>query len=206
MDVPPSVERCKTEIRKKGAKLEGNRKITAWKRARMAQQDMTTWSNPMEYQENSFEKEGLRIIQAVIDAKNTQKKRDPWNLPPAMWRSLTREQQKLWIVFRKAVKAEGTKFGTPSFKLQSGHEGHDSGTIHQGESDSPRPKSNRKVNQFVTEMEEEINPIVPEDPEQAAFEEDNLSEDQKCWLARVRMLNSTRTVVLWHLTFVHHTI
>ena len=35
---------------------------------------------------------------------------------------------------------------------------------------------------------------VSEDPEQAAFEEDNLNEEQKCWLARVRMLNATKTV------------
>ena len=62
MDVPPSVERCKAEIRKKGAKLEANRKSTAVRRARMTQQEMPAWSHPMEYQKDSFEEEGLRII------------------------------------------------------------------------------------------------------------------------------------------------
>ena len=45
-------------------------------------------------------------------------------------------------------------------------------------------------------MYQEVQAPVPGDPEQAAFENDNLSEDQKRWLARVRMLNATRTVDL----------
>ena len=49
------------------------------------------------------------------------------------------------------------------------------------------------------ELEEEFDkkqaPMsVLEDPEQAAFEEDNLNKDQKYWLARVRMLNATKTI------------
>ena len=36
--------------------------------------------------------------------------------------------------------------------------------------------------------------VIPDDPEQASFEEDNLNDDQNCWLSRVRMLNATRTI------------
>ena len=39
LDTPPSVEKCKAEIRKKGAKLELSRKNTATRRARMTYQD-----------------------------------------------------------------------------------------------------------------------------------------------------------------------
>ena len=49
MDVIPSVDRCKAEIRKKGAKLEANRKSTAVRKARMTQQEMPALSNPIEY-------------------------------------------------------------------------------------------------------------------------------------------------------------
>ena len=44
MDVPLSVERCKLEIRKRGAKLEFNRRTTALRRAKMAQQERSSWS------------------------------------------------------------------------------------------------------------------------------------------------------------------
>ena len=43
MDVPPSVERCKAEIRKKGAKLESSRMATAIRKARMDQQERPSW-------------------------------------------------------------------------------------------------------------------------------------------------------------------
>ena len=36
--------------------------------------------------------------------------------------------------------------------------------------------------------------FAQEDPEQAAFGKDNLNEDQKHWLSRVRMINATRTI------------
>ena len=38
LDTPPSVEKCKTEIKKKGAKLELNRKTTSTRKARMIHQ------------------------------------------------------------------------------------------------------------------------------------------------------------------------
>ena len=46
LDVPPSVEKCKLEIRKKGAKLEFNWRTTALRRARMAQQEQSSWTYP----------------------------------------------------------------------------------------------------------------------------------------------------------------
>ena len=39
LDTPPSVEKCKAEIRKKGIKLELSRKNTATRRAKMTYQD-----------------------------------------------------------------------------------------------------------------------------------------------------------------------
>ena len=101
----------------------------------------------------------------------------------SLWRTLTREQQKLWIDLREAARVRGTKSGTPPFKLQTGQEGQYSGANRQ---DAKPPKSNRRANHTLTEEEsdeepeeEEITPSAPEDSEQAAFEEDNLSEDQK---------------------------
>ena len=43
MDVLPSVERCKAEIRKKGAKLESSRMATVIRKTRMAQQERPSW-------------------------------------------------------------------------------------------------------------------------------------------------------------------
>ena len=80
LDVPPSVEKCKAEIRKKGAKLELNQKTTATKKARMTyqdHQDYQDWSYPdthyESYQDYSFEAENLKIIAAAIAARNKQK-------------------------------------------------------------------------------------------------------------------------------------
>ena len=77
MDTVPTVDRCKAEIRKKGAKLEANRKSTAVRKARMTHQDVPVWSHPVEYQSNPFEEEGLRIIQAAIANRNAQRPKDP---------------------------------------------------------------------------------------------------------------------------------
>ena len=48
MDTVPTVDRCKAKIRKKGAKLEANRKSTAVRKARMTHQDVPVWSHPVE--------------------------------------------------------------------------------------------------------------------------------------------------------------
>ena len=151
----------------------------------MTQQEMPAWSNPMEYQENSFEDEGLRLIQAAIAAKNTQRPNIPWNIPPQLWRTLSREQQKLWIDLREAARVRGSKSSTPPFKLRPGLEDQYEG-INRQENRFPRPNPNRRANQTLTEEEEEeepeeeeVSPPIPEDPEQAAFEEDNLNDDQK---------------------------
>ena len=69
LDIPPSVEKCKAEIRKKGAKLELSRRNTATRRARMTYQD-TQWDHPEPDFDDSFEQEGLRMIAAAIAAKN----------------------------------------------------------------------------------------------------------------------------------------
>ena len=55
MDVPPSVEKCKAEIRKKEAKLEHNRMTIAVRKVRMAQQKRPAWNYPGDYQNDPFE-------------------------------------------------------------------------------------------------------------------------------------------------------
>ena len=80
LDTPPSVEKCKAEIRKKGTKLELSRKNTATRRARLTYQD-ELWGHHGPNHNDPFEQEGLRMIAAAIAAKNDQKKKDPWNLP-----------------------------------------------------------------------------------------------------------------------------
>ena len=95
MDVPPSVERCKAEIRKKGAKLESTRMATAFRKARIAQQERPSWACYSNHQGDSFEEEGMRIISEAMTTKKAQKKSDPWNLPLPVWQILTRTQQRL---------------------------------------------------------------------------------------------------------------
>ena len=77
------MEKCKAEIRKKGAKLKLSRKNTAIRRARMTYQN-ALWDHFELDQEDSFKQEGLRMIAAAIAAKNDQRKKDPWNLPTVL--------------------------------------------------------------------------------------------------------------------------
>ena len=44
LDVPPSVKKCKAEIKKKGAKLELSKKMTATRKVKMTHQDHQDWS------------------------------------------------------------------------------------------------------------------------------------------------------------------
>ena len=106
----------------------------------------------------------------------------------------------MWSDLREAAQVRGTKSGTPPFKLQPGHEDQYGGINHQ-ESRPSNSNLSRRANQSITEdasndsTEEEATSYEQHDDlEQAAFEEDNLSDDQKHWLARVRMLNATRTI------------
>ena len=85
------------------------------------------------------------MIAAAIAKKNEQKKRDSWNLPPAVWRVLTREQQKLWSDLREAARVRGTKSGTPPFKLQPGNENQYGGINRQKQS-APNSNSNHRAN------------------------------------------------------------
>ena len=95
MDVPPSVERCKVEIRKKGAKLESKQMTAAYRKAKMAQQERPSWTYSDCPQDDSFEEEGLKFISEAMTTKKAQKKSDPWNLPLPVWQILTRTQQRL---------------------------------------------------------------------------------------------------------------
>ena len=85
------------------------------------------------------------MIAAAMAARNEQKKWDPWNLPPNVWRVLTREQQKLWSDLRKASKVRGTKSGTPPFKLQPGNKNQYCG-INRQEQNPTDPSSNCRAN------------------------------------------------------------
>ena len=76
LDTPPSVEKCKAEIRKKGAKLKLSRKNTATRKARMTYQD-ALWDYTEPDYKDIFEQERLRMIAAAIAAKNDQRKKDP---------------------------------------------------------------------------------------------------------------------------------
>ena len=107
LDIPPSVDKCKAEIRKKGAKLELSRKNNASRKARMTYQP-EQWDYHKFDPDDSFEQEGLRMIAAAIAAKNDQRKKDPWNLPTVLWKTFTREQQKMWSDFREATRVKGT--------------------------------------------------------------------------------------------------
>ena len=93
LDVSPSMKKCNAENRKKGAKLDLNRQATATRRPRMTQQDIPNHLDV--YHEDSFKDEGLKMISAAIAAKNKKKKRDFWNLLTALWRTMSREQQKM---------------------------------------------------------------------------------------------------------------
>ena len=92
MDVTPSVEKCKAEIRKKGAKLESNRMSTAIRKAWIAQQERLSWASYSSHQGDSFEEESMRIISEVMTTKKAQKKSDPWNLSLPVWQILTRTE------------------------------------------------------------------------------------------------------------------
>ena len=71
LEVPPSVDRCKANIRKKGAKLELNQKNTAIKKAQITQQLPSVWNYSSKQTEKSFKDEGIRMIAAAIAAKDT---------------------------------------------------------------------------------------------------------------------------------------
>ena len=77
MDVSPSVERCKAEIRKKESKLESSQTSTAFRKARMAQQERSSWTYSDYPQGDSYEEEGMRIISEAMTDKKAQKKPDP---------------------------------------------------------------------------------------------------------------------------------
>ena len=62
------------------------------------------------------------MIAAAIVAKNNQRKKNPWNLPTVLWKTLTREQQKMWSDLREAARVRGTKSGTPPFQLEAGNQ------------------------------------------------------------------------------------
>ena len=57
------------------------------------------------------------MIAAAIAAKNDQRMRDPWSLPNALWKTLTREQQKMWSDLGEASRVKNTKSGTPPFQV-----------------------------------------------------------------------------------------
>ena len=110
----------------------------------------------------------------------------------------------MWSDLREAARVKGTKSGTPSFQIEDGNQDQYGG-INRGSQKSSKPSRNCRANQS-TPKEELVQESVddpstykthlsnPGDPEQAAFEENNLNEDQKRWLSRVRMLNATRTI------------
>ena len=131
LDILPSVDRCKAKIRKKGAKLEMNRRNTATRRARMTQLELQSWGYLGYSSDDDFEEEGLRMVAAAMAGRNAQRKKDPWNLPLSLWRSLTREQQKLWSELREASRVRKTKSRTPPFKLQPGKEDQYGGISRQ---------------------------------------------------------------------------
>ena len=74
-----------------------------------------------------------------------------------MWRTLSREQQKLWIDLREAARVRGTKSGTPPFKLRPGQEDQYGGINHQ-ENSFPRQNTSRRANQTLTEEEADEEP------------------------------------------------
>ena len=109
----------------------------------------------------------------------------------------------MWSDLREASRVKGTKSGTPLFQVEDGSQDQYGG-INRGSQRSSKPSSSCCANQSTTEKELVQEPMdepilykvsfTQEDPEQADFEEDNLNEDQKHWLSRVRMINVTRTI------------
>ena len=110
----------------------------------------------------------------------------------------------MWSDLREAARVKGTKSGTPPFKVEDGNQDQYGG-INRGSQSSSKPSSSRCANQSTTKDKQSQKSVDdpsmykthlsnPGDPEQAAFEEYNLNEDQKCWLSRVRMINATRTI------------
>ena len=95
----------------------------------------------------------------------------------------------MWSDLREAARVKGTKSGTPPFQLEAGNQDQ-YGEISRGSQSSTKPSNSCRANQSTTE-EEPIQESMDEptlhetcfanteDPEQAAFEEDNLNDDQK---------------------------
>ena len=75
----------------------------ATRKARMTHQDAYLNHSEAQYDDDSFEREGLRMIAAALAAKEEQRKKDPWNLPIVLWKTLTREQQKMRSNLREAA-------------------------------------------------------------------------------------------------------
>ena len=122
----------------------------------------------------------------------------------------------MWSDLREATRVKNTKSGTPPFQVKDGNQDQYGG-INRASQSSSKPSTSHWANQSTTEEEpiwgsmgapaaDETHLSTPHQPfldetgftqgglEQAAFKEDNLSEDQKCWLSRVRMINVTRTI------------
>ena len=94
MFLPPSVDVCKAEIRKAGAKLKSKRKRKAVRSARMIQQgewpdEELNWELE---QRGALDDEMSQLIAAISAKKrlgnqgeSAQQAHNPWNLPKQVW-------------------------------------------------------------------------------------------------------------------------
>ena len=123
----------------------------------------------------------MRIIAEAIAAKKTQKRPDPWNLSLSVWKILTREQQKLWSDLREASR-ESTKSNNLATPDPSNAHVHPDEPAAQPKKD-PTKRANHAT--LKNGEDDDLNlPISTEgmaspSTEQAAFENDNLNDEQK---------------------------
>ena len=147
----------------------------------------------------------MKIISEAIAAKEAQKKHDPWNLPLPVWQILTRTQQRLWINMRDMARKGGIPDDTITQVSRGGDEQpHEK--ITQPEKNLPTQVC-RRTNLATTRDNWSDNPrsynlvsdTASTSAEQLAFEEENLNDEQRRWLARVRMCNFLKTGILYKL-------
>ena len=100
---PVSLDKCKTEIRKRGAHLARDRKKTAVAKARMTRMydDHNYWEydgQPTGIQDEApYDIEDMRFMAALsADTTNRDGKDNLWYVPSHLWSKHSEEQRKIW--------------------------------------------------------------------------------------------------------------